>query len=117
MAKRSRRPEKESLACADLAKRLCAFAFGIPLEEILAPSRGLAMAAFARQTAMYLCHVVGGLSFSAIGRAFTRDRTTAAHSCTVVEDRRDDPRIDALIASLENALRAAGLSSHLRLAA
>ncbi len=35
---------------------------------------------------------------------FSRDRTTAAHACRVVEDRRDCPHIDAIITAVEGAL-------------
>jgi hypothetical protein len=51
---------------------------------------------------MYLAHVTLGLSYSEIGRAFGRDRTTAAHACRLVEERRDDPAIDAMLTSLES---------------
>jgi len=35
---------------------------------------------------------------------FRRDRTTVAHGCGVVEDRRDDPELDARIEHLEHAV-------------
>jgi Bacterial dnaA protein helix-turn-helix len=63
--------------------------------------------ALARQIAMYLAHVVGGLSLSEVGRLFGRDRTTVAHACAVVEDRRDDARFDRCLIFLEVALTAA----------
>jgi chromosomal replication initiation ATPase DnaA len=80
-----------------------AWAFAVPVGELTATSRRPPSVAFARQSAMYLAHVTLGLSYSEIGRAFGRDRTTAAHACRLVEDRRDDPAIDALMASLESA--------------
>lgn len=55
---------------------------------------------------MYLAHVVLGLSYSEIGRTFGRDRTTAAHACQLVEERRDDSHTDAVIGALETACRA-----------
>ncbi len=82
---------------------LVAAAFAVPLIELRAASRRRAPIAFARQSAMYLAHVVLGLTYSEIGRAFGRDRTTAAHACQIVEERRDDPRIDALLSRLEGA--------------
>lgn len=54
-----------------------------------------------RQISMYVCHVSLGLSFTDIGRAFGRDRTTVAHACQVVEDRRDDKAYDGFVAALE----------------
>lgn len=60
-----------------------------------------------RQIAMYVCHVVLGLTMRDIGRAFGRDRTTVSHACGVVEDRRDDPAFDDFISSLERIAVAA----------
>ena len=53
---------------------------------------------------MYLTHIAGGLSLSEVGRLFARDRTTVAHACALVEDRRDDPDFDRCLAILEFAL-------------
>ncbi|MBN8934808.1 MAG: DNA replication initiation protein [Rhizobiales bacterium] len=80
-----------------------AWAFAVPVGELTATSRRPPSVAFARQSAMYLAHITLGLSYSEIGRAFGRDRTTAAHACRLVEERRDDPAIDAMLASLESA--------------
>ncbi len=73
------------------------------LAELVAPSRGSPRAALARQVAMYLCHIGFSLSFEAVGRLFARDRTTVAHACRVVEDRRDDRWFDRRVAMLERA--------------
>jgi hypothetical protein len=81
-----------------------AAALGIGLVELRARSRGRAAAAFARQTAMYLAHVHFGLSLSEVGRTFGRDRTTVSHACARVEDCRDDPTFDRVLACLELAL-------------
>lgn len=61
-------------------------------------------AAFARQVAMYLAHVACGLPLSDVGRLFERDRTTVAHACQIIEDRRDDQVFDRCLAALEAAL-------------
>lgn len=97
---------------ARTARRLCetaAFAasaaFAVPVGELHAETRRSFYVAFARQSAMYLAHVSFGVSLSDVGRSFGRDRTTAAHACRLIEDRRDDPAIDAVLASLENACR------------
>jgi chromosomal replication initiation ATPase DnaA len=55
---------------------------------------------------MYLAHVAGGLTLVEVARLFARDRTTVAHACAVVEDRRDDPEFDRTLAVLEFALAA-----------
>lgn len=83
---------------------LVAGALGIGLAELRAEKRGRAAAAFARQTAMYLAHVHFGLSLSDVGRNFGRDRTTVAHACARVEDSRDDPKIESVLACLEASL-------------
>ena len=79
-------------------------ALGISVAEIRAKSRGRAAAAFARQTAMYLAHVHFGLDLSQVGAHFGRDRTTVAHACARVEDSRDDPKFERVLACLEAAL-------------
>ncbi len=78
--------------------------FEVDVRELRAPTRGSTRAAFARQVAMYLAHVVCGLSLTEVGALFARDRTTAAHACRVVEDQRDDPELDRRLDHLERAI-------------
>jgi chromosomal replication initiation ATPase DnaA len=87
-----------------LIEGLVSAALGIGLAELRAEQRGRAAVAFARQTAMYLAHVHFGLSLSEVGRSFGRDRTTVAHACARVEDSRDDPKFERVLACLEAAL-------------
>jgi chromosomal replication initiation ATPase DnaA len=65
--------------------------FEVEVRDLDSETRGSPRAAFARQVAMYLAHVVCGLSLTEVGTLFARDRTTVSHACSVVEDRRDDP--------------------------
>lgn len=81
-----------------------AAAFNLPVEELAAKTRRTAPVAFARQVCMYCAHVSFGWSLTDAGAVFDRDRTTAAHACRVVEDRRDDAGIDKLVDSVESAL-------------
>ncbi len=81
--------------------------FGLDQDVLLVPTRGAPQAAFARQVAIYLAHVCFGLSFVAVGRMFQRDRTTVAHACRVIEDRRDDRDLDRRLTALERACRRA----------
>ncbi len=83
-----------------------AAALDLPVEELAAKTRRTAPVAFARQIAMYCAHVTFGWSLTEAGEIFERDRTTAAHACRVVEDRRDDERIDAIVDIVENVLSA-----------
>ncbi|MEM8988607.1 MAG: helix-turn-helix domain-containing protein [Pseudomonadota bacterium] len=95
------RSRTEILQGAGLVQSLVSMAFGVTLEELQAPSRSKAHIAFARQCAMYLCHVTLGMSLSEIAMAFRRDRTTVSHACHLVEDARDDEDLDARLSCLE----------------
>ena len=86
--------------------------FGVSQEELFRPTRGPARIALARQVAMYLHHVILARSLSAVAVRFGRDRTTVAHACQMIEERRDSSEFDALVISLEMAI-ADGLK-HLR---
>ncbi len=83
---------------------MVASAFAIRLEAMRDPRRGPAHTAFARQVAMYLSHTRLGLNYTDAGSCFGRDRTTAAHACHTVEDKRANPRIDAIVDFLERAM-------------
>ena len=79
--------------------------FGVMSADVESAARGSQQVAFARQVAMYLAHVGFGLGFATVGACFRRDRTTVAHACRVVEDRRDDIWFDCRMATLELACR------------
>lgn len=99
------RNEIQKAAQVALMQETIARALGVPLSELRSPTRQRAPVAFARQVAMYLTHVAFGFSLSAVGRHFGRDRTTAAHACRQIEDRRDDRDFDMLLDRLERAVR------------
>ena len=80
--------------------------FEVDVGDLQSETRGSPRVAFARQVAMYLAHVVCGLSLTEVGTLFARDRTTVSHACTVVEDRRDDPELDGRLGHLERAVAA-----------
>lgn len=96
----------ESRAQVKLAQEVVAAALHISVIELRAPTRRQAPVALARQITMYLLHVCFGFSLSAVGRYCGRDRTTAAHACRQIEDRRDDPAFDNMMDRLEFALHA-----------
>ena len=98
--------ERDSLCHArELINVAVAAAFTVPVRELRAASRRRAPVALARQSAMYLAHVTLGLTFTEVGHVFGRDRTTAAHACRKIEDRRTELRLDTALAELEHALR------------
>lgn len=59
------------------------------------------LACHVRQIAMYVCHVALRMRMTTIGEGFGRDRSTVAHACAVVEDRRDDRDFDEFVAAIE----------------
>jgi len=84
--------------------RAVAIALGVEAADLEGPTRGPADIALARQMAMYVARVTLGMTLQDAGLLFGRDRTTAAHACRIVEDRRDDARFDAILSKLENDL-------------
>ncbi|MEZ5773925.1 MAG: helix-turn-helix domain-containing protein [Hyphomicrobiaceae bacterium] len=85
---------------------LAARVLGVEPAVLTQPNRGRAPLALSRQTAMYLAHVTLGLTLTEVGRMFGRDRTTVAHACALIEDRRDDARTDLTLSLLEGLITA-----------
>lgn len=92
------------LTCA-IALRLAARWSGIPASEVVASRRVSRRVSTARQIGIYLAHTAAGLPLAKVAKYFGRDRTTAAHACRLIEDRRDDRKFDAELADLEDLLR------------
>ena len=67
---------------------------------ILWPTRGTEPLSSARGISMYLVHVEASYDLTKTGALFGRDRTTVAHACAIVEDRRDDTEFDNSIDQL-----------------
>jgi hypothetical protein len=88
-----------------MAMQLTAKACGVEASHVLAPNKRNAPVAFARQLAMYLCHVVGDMSLRDVAVEFARDRTTVSHACHAIEDRRECPIFDRQVEHLERDLR------------
>lgn len=91
------------------AQAVVAHLYGVPPDDLRASKRGDTRTAFARQVAMYLVHVVYGMSLTDVALAFGRDRSTASHAFHRIEDMRDDPVFDRLLSQLESLLRAASM--------
>lgn len=94
-------------AAARLSADVASYALNVPAAEVLSANRGAAAVAFARQVAIYLCHVGFEFSLARVAAAFGRDRSTIAHACHAIEDRRDDAQFDLWISSLEAMLQEA----------
>lgn len=83
---------------------LVAMITDVPVSEILARRRTNSTAARARQTAIYLVHIVLGWPLRRAADAFGRDRTTASHAVQQIEDLRDDASFDARLSAMEACL-------------
>ena len=99
----------------DFLETLVAAAFAVAVDELRAGTRRSKPVAFARQSAMYLAHTALGLSYSQIASIFGRDRTTAAHACRVIEERRDEPLLDLVLAALERTFEVGSEKTQSRL--
>lgn len=97
----------------DTIDRLVGTVFAVSTDAIDQPTRGRAPIALARQVAMYLAHIGTSLSLSETARLYHRDRTTVAHACSLVEDRRDDPHFDRALDLLERAVVRCWADQHL----
>ncbi len=94
-------------AAARLAASVASYALDVAIDDIMDQRRGSAGVAFARQVAVYLCHTGFELSLSRVAAAFERDRSTVAHACHAIEDRREEPHFELWIGALETMLREA----------
>ncbi len=102
--RRSKQPPAFRDAVCGLCLRTISISLGVSLVSLKAKSRCDADTALARQIAMYLCHTTFSLLMTEVGLFFKRDRTTVAHACALVEDKRDDFDFDLLICQLEALL-------------
>lgn len=59
--------------------------FGSKPSRVLSPTRGTPVDATVRQIAMHVYRSLPNQSFSSVGRAFDRDRTTVRHNVQVVD--------------------------------
>ncbi|WP_421952429.1 helix-turn-helix domain-containing protein [Pelagibacterium sp.] len=99
--------EKQRRDCK-LVVRTVSGETGVRYCDFFAPSRMRLHTAGARQLAMYLCHVLLGMTMTQVGQFFGRDRTTVAYACGQVEDMRDDGGdYDRRLVGLEERIEAA----------
>ena len=87
-----------------LVDELVSRTYRLPRSALHAGTRCRKSVAFARQVAMYLCHVCLSYPLKDIAKHYERDRTTVAYACRVVEDKREEEETELLINSLESAL-------------
>ena len=93
--------EEVVMTRCDAAIEIVAALFDLPSRELRRGGRSSIDIARVRQIAMYVAHVVLQLTMGEVGRGFGRDRTTVLHACHLVEDLRDDPEFDRVVATAE----------------
>ena len=98
---------ERNVGICDCMIDIAAALFNVSGRELRQPGRTCTSVARVRQIAMYVTHVVMGLTMSEVGRGFGRDRTTVLHACHLIEDMRDDADFDALVLMTERVARAA----------
>lgn len=99
--------EEQTVETCECMIDIASALFNVCGKELRRPGRSALGVARVRQIAMYVTHVVMGLSMSDVGRGFGRDRTTVLHACHLIEDMRDDAEFDAIVAMTERVARAA----------
>lgn len=77
---------------------------GVTLSDLCATTRRHPQAAFARQIAMYLCHIVFEMGISEAARAFGRDPSTVTHALRRIEELREDSEFDMSLTKIEAML-------------
>jgi chromosomal replication initiation ATPase DnaA len=95
---------REAASAACFLASIVGATFGVTSDSLLSEQRGRARISLARQVAIYLAHTRLSLPYAIAGGVFHRDRTTAAHACWRVENRREDPRLDLIVDCLERAV-------------
>lgn len=97
----SKRRDERKLELCECMIDVAAAIFNVSGKDIRRSGRMNMSVTRVRQIAMYVAHVVLGLSMSDIGRGFGRDRTTVMHACHLIEDMRDDSEFDRIVVMVE----------------
>ncbi len=100
---RALKDQKQQLL-AQFVNQMVAATLDLPPEILPQCSRGKAQSARARQISIYLMHTTLSFSFTEIGKVYSKDRTTIAHACHVIEDLRDDESFDSKLTQLERMI-------------
>ncbi len=103
-------PKRRDEIAMDLCECLIdivAALFSVSSKELRKAGRTAEPVSRVRQIAMYVAHVILRLTQGEVGRGFGRDRTTVVHACRVIEDMRDDPEFDRVVAMVERVADAA----------
>ena len=102
-----KRRDEIALELCECLIDIVAALFAVSSKELRKAGRPVEPVSRVRQIAMYVAHVVLRLTQGEVGRGFGRDRTTVVHACKVIEDMRDDPEFDRVVAVVERVADAA----------
>lgn len=102
----ARRDERAMEICEGMID-ISAALFNISSKELRQGGRSASHISRVRQIAMYVTHTILRLSMKEVGRGFGRDRTTVVYACKTIEDLRDDPDFESVLAMTENIAIAA----------
>lgn len=90
-----------------LAQMATAAVMGVRLPALRGKRRGTPRICLARHVAMYVCHLVLGMSQSAVARAFGRERKAVHRAVRRIAEARADPELDRTLLWVEASLREA----------
>lgn len=94
-----------------LTEGYVARAYCILPADLYGTKRGKMYVSRARQLVMYLAHVEFEVSFAEVARRYNRDRSTVAHACRAIEERREDPEFDLFVRSIEELVSLDGVAA------
>lgn len=103
----SARRDERNLELCECMIDIAAALFNVSGRELRHSGRCGNATARVRQIAMYVAHVVLGLSMNDVGRGFGRDRTTVLYACHLIEDMREDEDFNRVVATIERVACAA----------
>lgn len=86
---------------------IAAALFGVSGQQLRSAQRSVRSVARVRQIGMYVAHVTLGMTMTAVGLGFGRDKSTVVHACHTIEDMREDADFDAIVARTETIVRIA----------
>lgn len=96
-----------SAAVCDCVIDLIAVFFNVSGRQLRSPRRTTRAVARVRQVGMYVSHVTLGMTMTAVGAGFGRDKSTVVHACHTIEDMRDDEDFDLIVARVERLVTVA----------
>ena len=88
----------------DVCNILAGLLYGVSPGTFVDYSRQRRHLTEARQLGLYLANTCLGLSYENVAEAACRDRTTVRYSIERVEDRRENPKFDAVLMAMETMI-------------